>query len=68
MPKRYAYIIESNRFITKVEIIKETKQLTLSDLKMAVVSDFLIKDSIVLKKKLKEPWRMKNKNHFIINN
>lgn len=26
--KKYAYIIESNRFITKVEIIKETKQFT----------------------------------------
>lgn len=26
--KRYAYIIESNRFITKAEIIKETKQFT----------------------------------------
>ena len=24
--KKYAYIIESNRFITKVEVIKETKQ------------------------------------------
>ena len=28
MLKRYAYIIESNRFITKVEVIKETKQFT----------------------------------------
>ena len=26
--KKYAYIIESNRFITKVEVIKETKQFT----------------------------------------
>ena len=26
--KRYAYIIESNRFITKAEISKETKQFT----------------------------------------
>lgn len=26
--KRYAYIIELNRFITKAEIIKETKQFT----------------------------------------
>ena len=28
MSKRYTYIIESNRFITKVEIIKETKQFS----------------------------------------
>lgn len=26
--KRYAYIIESNGFITKAEIIKETKRFT----------------------------------------
>ena len=66
--KKYAYIIESNRFITKVEIIKETKQFTTVRFENGGGIRLSNKRLYKTEEEAKIALAHKNKNHIIINN